>query len=71
MIDDAEHISFHCERWRLKRRNLEAKVGAYTVENICDVILSSEKNWSNLVSYTEALLKSKKFDSDERSRNDV
>ena len=70
-IDDAEHTFFHCEKWRLETRNLEAKVGACTVEDLCKVILSSEKNWNSVASYTKALLKSKKFDLDERSRMDV
>ena len=70
-IDDAEHILFHCERCRLERRNLETNVGACTVENFCDVILSTEENWKGMASHTEALLKSKKIDLDERSRMDV
>ena len=40
---DAGHTFFHCERWRLERRNLEAKVGACTIENFCDAMLSSEE----------------------------
>ena len=42
---DAKHSFFHCERLRLEIRNLEAKVGACTFENFCDIILSSEINW--------------------------
>ena len=41
----------------MERRNLEVKVGAHTIENICDVILSSEENWNSVAGYTEALLK--------------
>ena len=43
-IDDAEYTFFHCERWKLERSNLEAKVGACTIENFCEVILSREEN---------------------------
>ena len=57
--------------FRLERRNLEAKVSACTVENFCDVILSSKKNWNSMANYTEVLLKSKKFDLDEGIRMDV
>ena len=53
------------------RNNLEANVGTGTIENFCDVIRSSEKNWNSMASYTEDLLKSKKFDLVERSRMDV
>ena len=62
-IDDAKHPFCHCERWRLKkeRNNLEAKIDTCTIESFCDVILSSEENWTSMVSYTEALLKSKEF----------
>ena len=70
-IDEAEHTSFHGKRWRLERRNLQAKVDACTIENFCDVILSSEKNWNSKASYTGAFVKSKKFDLDERIRIDV
>ena len=52
-IDDAEHTLFHCERWILERRNLEVEVGACTIENFCDVILSSEENWNSMASYAE------------------
>ena len=70
-IDPEEYTFFHCVRWRLERRILEAKVGSCTtVQNFCGVILSSEENWNSMTSYTEALLKSKKFDLDERSRLD-
>ena len=70
-IDDVEHTFFHCERWRWEEKNFEAKVGAYTIENFCDVILNSKENWNSITSFTEALLKSKKFDLDERSTMDV
>ena len=66
-IDDAQYTFFHCERWRLERWDLEA----CSVENFCNVILSNEENWNGLASYTEALLKSKKFHLDERSRMGV
>ena len=61
-----EHTFFYCERWRLKRRNHEPKFDAYTIENFCDVMLSIEENWNSMTNYVEALLKSKKFDLDER-----
>ena len=64
-------IDEKCERWKLERRNPEVKVGACIVENFCDVILSSEKNWNSMASYVKALLKSKKFDLDERIRMDI
>ena len=41
------------------------------IGNVCVVILSIEENWNNIASYSEALLKSKKFDLDERNRMDV
>ena len=44
----------------MEGRNLEVKVGACAIKNICDVILSSEEDWKSM-----ALLKSKKFDFDE------
>ena len=47
------------------------KFGACTIENLCDVILGSEEIWNSMASYTRALLKSKKFDLDERSMMDV
>ena len=55
----------------MEGRNLEAKVDACTIENFCNVILSSEENWNSMVSYAEGLLKSERFDLDERSRMDV
>ena len=70
-IDDVEHTFFHCERWRLERRNLGVKVDECTIENFYDVILSIEENWNSMASYAEALLKSKNFDLDERSRMEV
>ena len=70
-IDDAKYTFFHCERWVLERRNLEAKIGACTINNFCDLILSSEENWNSMASYSEVLLKSKKFDLEKRSRMDV
>ena len=70
-IDDVEYSFFHCERCSLETRNLEAKVGACAIENFCNVILSSEKNWNSMANYIEALLISKKFGLDERSRMDV
>ena len=70
-INYAEHTFFHCERWSLEKRNLEVKVGICIVEYFCDVILNSENNWNSIDSYTEAVLKSKKFDLDERIRMDV
>ena len=48
-IYDAEHTFFHSERWVLKRRNLEAKVDAFTIENFCNVNLSSEEYWNSMV----------------------
>ena len=68
--DDAEHTFFHCERWVLKRRNFETKVGEVTIENFCDVILSSDENFNSMATYGEVLLKTKKFDLDKRSRMD-
>ena len=41
-IYDVEHTFFNWARWRLEKRNLEAKVGAFTIGNFCDVIPSSE-----------------------------
>ena len=70
-IDDPEHTFFHCEKWRLERRNFKATFGVSIVECFYDVILNSEENCYSLTSYTEALLKSKKFDLDERSRMHV
>ena len=61
-IDNTDHTFFHCEKEGL---------GVCTIENFCDVIMSSEKNWNSVASYTEALLISKKFDLDERIRMDV
>ena len=55
----------------LESRNLKAKGGTCTIQNFYDVILSSEENWNSVASYTEALLKSKKFALDERSWMDV
>ena len=55
----------------MERKNLEAKVGACTIENFCHVILSSEENCNSRVRYVEVLLQSKKFDLDERSRIDI
>ena len=66
-IDDADDD----ERCRMERRNFEAKVGACIILDFCDAILSSEENWNSMTSYTEGLLKSKKFNLDERSRVDV
>ena len=63
-IDDAKHTFFHCERWRLERRNLEGKVGICIVEKICEVILSSNEISNSEASYTEALLKSKELNLD-------
>ena len=40
-IDDAEHTFFHCERWKLERRNLEVKVGVFTIKNFCNELLNS------------------------------
>ena len=65
--DDAEHTFFLCGRWRIVRKNLAAEVGISTVKNFCDLILNSEENCNCIASYTEALLKSKKFDLEERS----
>ena len=62
LIDEAEHTLCCCERWILEISNVKAKVGACTIENFCDVILSSKKNWNSMACYTEAFLKSKKFD---------
>ena len=56
-IDGAKHTFFHCERWRLERKALEG----------CTV----EGNLNSLASYTEALLKTEKFDLDKRSGMDV
>ena len=39
-----------------------------TIENFCNVILSSEENWNNMASYSGALLQSKKLGLDERIR---
>ena len=41
------------------------------VVKFCYVILSSEENCNNMAGYNEALLKSKKFNFDERSTMDV
>ena len=71
IYDDVEHTFFHCERRRLEKCNLEAKVGVCAIENYCDDILNIEENLNNMTSYTEALLKSKKFDLEERSRMTV
>ena len=70
IYDDTEHSFSHCKRRRLERINLEVKVGVCTVENFCDVILNSEENWNSIASYTEVLLKSKKFNANESSRMD-
>ena len=51
----AEHTFFHCERWRLEIRNLEAKVSACTIENFCDINLSNEENWNPKARYTDFL----------------
>ena len=55
----------------MERRYLEAKVDACTIENFCDIILISKENWNSMASYTEALMKSKKIDLNERSTMDV
>ena len=68
LIVDAEHTFFYCERWRLERRNLGAKVGACTIENFCDIIQSSEENGNSIACYIESLLKSEKFDLNEKSK---
>ena len=66
-FDDAEHTFFHCKRWRLERRNLEAKIGACTIENFRYMILNSEENFNNMARYTEIMQKHTKFDLDDRS----
>ena len=43
-IDDTKYTFFHCERLRLERTNLKAKVGACTIGNFCDVIPRSEES---------------------------
>ena len=70
-INDAVHTFFHYEKWRLEKRNLEAKVGTCAIENFCDALLDSNENWNSMESYNESLPKTKKFDLDERSGVDV
>ena len=70
-INNSEYTFIHCERWRLEKRKLEAKVGICIVDNFCDAILYNEENWNSIASYTEALQKSKKFDLDKGRRMDI
>ena len=46
----------------IRKRNLEVKVGACTIENFCDMVSRSEENWNNMASYAKAWLKAKKFE---------
>ena len=67
-IDGEKYTLFHCERWSLERTNFEAKVGVSTVENFC-VSISGRRR--KIATYTEALLKSRKLDLDEKLSRDI
>ena len=41
------------------------------IENFCAVIPSNKDTWNSMATYTDALLKSKKFDLDEGKKIDV
>lgn len=58
--DDAHHTFFHCRRWNEQRRVLEEELGEITPENVIELMLRSEGNWTQMTTYIELILREKK-----------
>lgn len=63
-IDDVEHTIFRCERWRMQRNLVEERTGNVTPENIIEVMMRNEGNWTLIGSYVREVLRAKKYDLD-------
>lgn len=62
--DDAEHTIFNCVKWQNERNSLESFLGNVKAENIVSKMLESEKNWKEVTTFVEKILRKKKQDLD-------
>lgn len=67
--DSALHTFFVCDRWSEPRRRLEMEVGSITPENIVGLMLESEKKWSQVETFVEEVLKTKKKEENKRNES--
>lgn len=58
--DDVQHTFFHCEEWKEARKMLEEEVGQFSPENIVELMLQSEENWTRIARYAETILRQKR-----------
>ena len=60
--DTPEHIFFECDRWAVKKFQLETNIGQIKPENVVSLMRRSEEVWSEISQYVEYILRTKKPD---------
>ncbi|KAL1489006.1 hypothetical protein ABEB36_014785 [Hypothenemus hampei] len=71
-MDTAEHTMFQCTEWSRYRSDLEMRIGAeIKVDNLVDIMLSSEENWKNIERFVETIMRKKSDDERERQQQEM
>ena len=60
--DTPEHTFFECDRWAVKKFQLETNIGQITPENVVSLMLRNEEISSKISHYVEYILRTKKPD---------
>lgn len=58
--DTPEHTFFDCDRWAIKKFQLEMRIGQITPDNVISLMLTGEEAWAEICQYVESILRNKK-----------
>lgn len=62
MVDSSEHVVLLCKRWEEMRYPLLIRFGVVTAENIVEIMMESNENWSFIERIIDGILRRKDAD---------
>ena len=65
VLDDAEHTFFRCQRWERPRLEAMNRLGALSVDSVCEKMLEGEDIWDCMSRFVQGILRTKKSDLDQ------
>ena len=62
-VDDVQHVIFECERWTIKRKEMEIKLkNDVNTKNLIDLMIKEKENWTIITKFIEEVLNTKEME---------
>lgn len=58
-VDNPEHSTFLCQKWKTERERLEEEVGKIEPDNIISKMLRNRKDWEKIEKYIKLIMREK------------